>query len=256
MGFLVDVHADSNVEVTLVLPAYNESERIEQAVSKAINELKTIASSYEVIIAEDGSTDGTDSIANRLTHVFDSVIHLHSDKRLGRGEALKRAFKESHGQILSFIDVDMSTDIKHLKLLIEAISDGFDFSTGSRMHPESTVSRTWMRQLLSQTYNAFIRLLFKTGISDHQCGFKAFKKTSLLEIIDDVEDNHWFWDTEILVLGIRKGYKIKEIPITWTAGKGTKVKLLSDSLKMAFKAILLWWKLRDYPIIHGVLTSN
>jgi len=238
-----------NVEVTLVLPAYNESTMIEQAVFKSFNELDKITPNYEVIIAEDGSTDGTDVITKRLTNVYDSLIHLHSDERLGRGKAIKGAFKAAHGRILAYMDVDLATDVSHLGQLIGSIREGFDISIGSRTHPESTIERSWQRSLTSRLYNGFVNLLLKTDLHDHQCGFKAFKKDSIISIIDDIEDEHWFWDTEVLAIGIRRGLRVKEIPITWIEAKGTKVNLFKDSISMMLKTLHLWWRIQNYSYL-------
>jgi glycosyltransferase involved in cell wall biosynthesis len=237
------VSTTREIEVTLVYPAYNEAKRIEQAVTSAVEELIKITPGFEVIIAEDGSTDGTDQIAYRLSTEHPYLRHIHSDERLGRGQALNRAFKQAKGNILVYADVDLATDMTYLEPLIDMIRKGADVATGSRTHPQSTVKRTRRRLLASKTYNSMIRLLFNTHLSDHQCGFKAFSRDRLLSIIDEVEDTHWFWDTETLVIASRHGYRVEEIPITWSESENTKVKLFSDSVRMASQAIRLWWRL-------------
>jgi glycosyltransferase involved in cell wall biosynthesis len=209
------------------------------------NELSKITTGYEVIIAEDGSTDGTDATAERLASSSDRVRHLHSDQRLGRGLALTRAFSEARGGILVYMDVDLSTETRFLQPLIESIRNGYDISTGSRMLPGSVVKRSRTRDLSSRAYNGLIRFLFHTGIRDHQCGFKAFNRMSLCSILGEVRDSHWFWDTEVLALASSRGLRIKEIPVTWIEDRGTTVNLASDSFRMGLKAISLWWRLRS-----------
>jgi glycosyltransferase involved in cell wall biosynthesis len=230
-------------EVSLVFPAYNEEEGIEKAVTLALEELGKITPSFEIIVAEDGSSDGTGEIANRLSDAHPKVRYLHSTERLGRGRALNRAFKEARGAILVYMDVDLATDIHKLGALIESIRSGADLATGSRMLPDSRVRRSTRRSLASWFYNTLIRTLFRTSVHDHQCGFKAFNRARLIEYLDEVEDNHWFWDTEVLIRGARRGLKVVEVPVDWTEGRGTKVKLLRDSWRMGSKAIHLWWKL-------------
>jgi glycosyltransferase AglD len=233
-----------NTEVSLVFPAYNEANEIERAVTVALEELAKITPSFEVIVAEDGSTDGTDEVADRLAAAYPTVPHLHSTERLGRGKALNRAFKEARGSILVYMDVDLATDITQLRPLIDSIRGGADIATGSRMLPTSNVKRSARRSLASRCYNTLIRTLFNTPVHDHQCGFKAFSKQSLLTFLDEVEDNHWFWDTEVLIRGARRGLRIAEIPVDWEEGRGTKVKIIRDSWRMGSKALRLWWSLR------------
>ncbi len=234
--------ADS-VEVSLVFPAYNEAKGLERAVAVAEGELAKIAKTYEIIIAEDGSTDGTAELAERLAKINPAVRHLHSDERLGRGRALTRAFGESRGEILAYMDVDLSTETSALRTLIDSIREGWDICTGSRMLSGSVVKRSWTRNLSSWAYNALIRLLFDTGVHDHQCGFKAFNRRSLLAVLAEVEDTHWFWDTEVLAVASRRGYRIREIPVTWVEDRGTTVNLFKDSVRMGFKAFALRWRL-------------
>jgi glycosyltransferase AglD len=233
-----------STEVSLVFPAYNEADEIERAVNAALTELAKITPSFEVIIAEDGSSDGTDEIADHLAVAHSTVRHLHSMERLGRGKALNRAFKETRGTILVYMDVDLATDITQLRPLIDSIRGGADIATGSRLLPTSNVKRSARRSLSSRCYNTLIRILFNTPVHDHQCGFKAFNKQSLLTFLNDVEDNHWFWDTEVLIRGARRGMQIAEIPVDWAEGRGTKVKILRDSWSMGSKALRLWWSLR------------
>jgi glycosyltransferase involved in cell wall biosynthesis len=234
----------NEVEVTLVFPACNERENLENAVRKTTQALEKITNSYEIIIAEDGSTDGTDRIAARLSSEYPFVKHIHRDKRLGRGRALKNAFAESTGRILVYMDVDLATGIGHLRTLIESVRGDYDFATGSRMLPESKVSRKLSRQVASKSYNFIVRLFLDSKISDHQCGFKAARREPLFEILDEVNATHWFWDTELLVRALRKGYRVKEIPVEWNHKGRTKVKLIEDTVKMGSQVVNLWWQLR------------
>ncbi len=248
MGFLEKNKSEKfgEPEISLIFPAYNEADRIEDAVEKTIKTLQKIASSYEIIIAEDGSTDGTAEIASRLSKTYTSVKHLHSDKRLGRGRSLARAFKSSRGKIIAYMDVDLSTSLKHLEDLISAVRDeGYDFAIGSRLLPESKVERTTSRTLASRAYNFLVRILLGTNIRDHQCGFKSFNRNSLLKVIDEVKASHWFWDTELLVKALRKGYRVKEIPVEWRGDKKTKVRLFRDSLIMGIQVLKLWLELNS-----------
>ncbi len=230
------------VEVSVILPAYNEAGRIENTVERTAEALRDVTSSFEIVIAEDGSHDGTDKICEALAKKYDFVTHLHSDERLGRGRAINRAFRASKGDILCDIDVDLATDMKHLRELVQSIRDGYDFATGSRMLPQSNVKRPLKRGLASKGFNFLTRLMLGSKLYDHQCGFKSFKRASLFAIMDTVKDTHWFWDTEFLVRAQRAGYKIKEFPVEWKHGGATKVHLIKDIFGMGSQIFRLWYE--------------
>lgn len=230
------------MEVSIVLPAYNEAQRIESTVEKTASALAGITSSFEIIIAEDGSKDGTNRICEALARKYDFVVHLHSDERQGRGKALNRAFRASKGEILGYIDVDLATDMRHLRELIQSIRDGCDFATGSRMLPESNVKRPFKRGLASRGFNFLTRTMLGSKLYDHQCGFKSFKREALFSLLDKVKDTHWFWDTELLVRAQRAGCKVREFPVEWKHGGTTKVDLIKDIFGMGERIFSLWYE--------------
>ncbi|MCL2477345.1 dolichyl-phosphate beta-glucosyltransferase [Candidatus Bathycorpusculum sp.] len=235
----------TTLQVSVVLPAYNEATYLPIAVEKTTETLNSFTSAYEIIIAEDGSTDGTAECAEELTQKYPCVRHIHRPQRLGRGMALNNAFAQSRGEVLAYMDLDLATDLKYLKPLIEAISvEGYDFATGSRMMPQSKANRTLSRDLSSQSYNFLVRHMLGSKLKDHQCGFKAFKREPLLKLLGKVEAKHWFWDTEVMVRGYRQGLRIKEFAVEWHSGKDTKVNLAKDSWNMFWQIMGLWWNLR------------
>ncbi len=232
-------------EVSVVFPAHNEAGTLENAVEKTTEALKSFQLSYEIIIAEDGSTDGTDRIAAIISEKYPHVKHLHGEKRLGRGAALNNAFKKSSGKILVYMDVDLATNIRQLKALIGSVKDeGYEFATGSRLLRESKVERSGTRDIASKFYNFMVRLMLGSKIKDHQCGFKAFRREALMQVLDEVGARHWFWDTELLVRASLRGFRIKEIPVEWKSGRETKVKLVKDSFDMGWQIFSLWWHLK------------
>lgn len=224
------------------MPAYNESRRIEGTVERTAAALREITPSFEIIIAEDGSIDGTGRICESLAKKYDFVLHLHSDERQGRGRALNRAFKASRGEILGYIDVDLATDMKHLKELVRSIQEGYDFATGSRMLPESNVKRPFKRGFASKGFNYLTRLMLGSKLYDHQCGFKSFSREALFALMDDIKDTHWFWDTELFVRAQRAGYRVKEFPVVWKHGGTTKVNLVKDVFGMGSQIFKLWYE--------------
>ncbi len=233
------------LEVSVVFPAYNEVSFLERAVQQTVQTLDKFTQSYELIIAEDGSTDGTAERAEELAHKYPFVRHIHREERMGRGRALTNAFKQCNGAVFVYMDLDLATDLNYLQPLVEAISkEGYDFSTGSRMMPQSKVERTLRRSISSKTYNWLVRYMLGSKLRDHQCGFKGFKREPTLPLLDEVHAGHWFWDTEIFVRAQRKGYKIKEIAVEWHTGRKTKVNLFKDSYNMGKQVLQLWWQFR------------
>ena len=229
-------------KVSIVIPVYNEVQCLKHAVEKIDDKMKKITKNYEIIIAEDGSTDGTKELAEKLSG--GNIIYLHSDKRLGRGKGLTKAFNNCKGDIVVYMDVDLATDLNHLPKLIDSIEKGADFATGSRMIKGAICKRPLKREIASRGYNYLVRLLFRIPIYDMQCGFKAFKKESLFKVLPMVEDNHWFWDSEFMIRAYRMGFKIVELPVRWEENikYGTKVKVSDDAKNMGAKLFKLWWR--------------
>ncbi|MEM4389992.1 MAG: glycosyltransferase [Candidatus Micrarchaeia archaeon] len=227
-------------KVTLVLPVYNEEHALEHAVRSLKKEARKLNRPFEIIIAEDGSVDGTYRVAKRLAR--GNIRMLHSRKRLGRGAALSRAIEKADSDIVAYIDVDLASSLAGLRRLVRSVEKGAAISTGSRMLPGAAVKRSAMREIASRAYNLLVRLLFGSRIHDHQCGFKAFRRSAVLPLLEEVEDRHWFWDTELLVRAQANGLRVDEFPITWKEGKGSKVRLWADVTYMLGRLIALRFK--------------
>lgn len=232
-----------DIEISLVIPAYNEADGLERAVEAARAALAPLGP-YEILIAEDGSTDGTDRVAARLAERLPEVRHLHRDARMGRGGALRHALPAARGAVLAYMDADLATDVSHLGPLVEAIRNGADVATGSRRIPGSRAERTLKRRFLSVAYNGWVRLWLRSGVRDHQCGFKAFRREAILSLSDRIASDGWFWDTEVLVRAQRAGMRVVEIPVRWREQERTKVRLQRDVGGLGKSVVLLWWRLR------------
>ena len=241
-----------SVEVSVVLPAYNEANTIEGTVRTTLSTLASFLpdGSYEVLVAEDGCDDRTPEIADRMAAEDPRVRHFHSDERLGRGGALNRAFEAADGDVLVYFDTDLATDMKHLEELVERIRSGeYDVATGSRWMSENVAKRPAKRGVPSRFYNLFVRLFLRSELRDHQCGFKAFSREAFQTLRDDVKDNHWFWDTEMLVRAQRSGLRVAEFPVDWTPKGDTKVDLVRDVFGMGSQIVRTWWELSVEPRI-------
>jgi uncharacterized membrane protein YbhN (UPF0104 family) len=240
----------SDVEVSVVLPAYNEEETIERTVEVTLDALASFlpTGTYEVIVAEDGCEDRTPELAAELAATHLAVRHVHADERLGRGGALEYAFGEADGETLVYFDTDLATDMRHLEELVESVRSGeYDVATGSRWLPGSDADRPATRGVPSQGFNRLVRLFLRSKVRDHQCGFKAFDREALFDVLADVEDDHWFWDTEVLVRAQRAGYRVREFPVEWTPRSDSKVDIVRDVLGMGSQILRTWWQLSVSP---------
>ncbi|WP_284011962.1 flippase-like domain-containing protein [Halobaculum litoreum] len=246
-----------SVRVSVVLPAYNEAATIEGTVRTTVETLEGFLrdDEFEVIVAEDGCDDRTPEIAARLAREDDRVFHVHSDRRLGRGGALEFAFDRARGETLVYFDTDLATDMRHLEELVARIErDGYDVATGSRWIPGERADRPAKRGVPSRGFNLLVRTVLRSDLRDHQCGFKALSRTAFEELHDEVEDAHWFWDTELLVRAQRRGLRVAEFPVEWEPKGDSKVDLVRDVFGMGSQVVRLWWQLSVSPRITRTRT--
>ncbi len=210
------------VRVVVTLPVYKDSPFLEKATEALEAATLPMTNDFTLLIAEDGSNSS--EIVDRLKKKYQNIVYFQSDRRLGRGRALREAWKIVQGDVYVYIDVDLATDLTELdayKNLVEGQKE-FDLVTGSRYMPTSTTTRPRLRRAASIAYNSFVRILFQTGVHDHQCGFKSFSR-KLVELLSiKARSDTWFWDTEVIVLARKSGFRIKEVPVHWTEKKGSK----------------------------------
>ena len=224
--------------VDIILPVYNGQEDLEKSVDTIIKFFKSIKFPYKwnIIISDNASTDNTPKIARALAKKYSQVHHLRLTQK-GRGIAVRTAWMQSKADIVSFMDVDLAVDLEAFPRLINEVAHGADICIGSRFLKESKVKRSLKREILSRSYNTILKILFQNKFSDAQCGFKAFNTNTVKNVLLEVKDNEWFFDTELLVKAERAGYKIKEIPFVWTEGPSTTVKLMKTSFRLLRKAV-------------------
>lgn len=234
---------EQRVELSLVIPVYNQEENLKSFLPILIKRLNSMKINYEVIIAEDGSTDKSYEIAKEFSRKYRMVRVIHSNKRLGRGKALKNAFELARGKYVGYIDADNATKTDYISDLIKYVKI-YDVVTGSRYTRKSVIKRSVTRALLSLTFNLLVKLLFNSKVNDHQCGFKAFKKDVVNLINKYSRENHWFWDTEVLILAQKFGFNIKEFPVTWSENPRTTVKILRDIISMLIGMLRLKLRLQ------------
>lgn len=217
--------------VDIVIPVYNEEKDLESCVRRLHAHLTSgIPYPFQITVADNASTDTTLEVANRLAAEFPSVRVVHMPEK-GRGRALRAVWSTSDASVLAYMDVDLSTDLAALLPLIAPLVSGHsDLAIGTRLHRGSRVVRGTKRELISRSYNLMLRHTLSTRFSDAQCGFKAIRREVAVQLLPLVEDNGWFFDTELLVLAERSGLRIHEVPVDWIDDPDSRVHIVSTAM--------------------------
>lgn len=237
--------------LTVVVPVYNEEVDLPKNLPKLEAFLARKLSGYdwEIIIADNASTDKTSEIARELAGSKKRVKYLRLLKK-GRGLALKTAWMKSKSEFLSYTDIDLSSDLTYFPRLITALEKNADIAIGSRLAPGAKVfGRTMTREIMSRGYSFLFRSLFWTSFRDAQCGFKAIKRSAAMKILEQVQDDDWFFDSELLIIAEKSGMKVAEIPIVWRDDPASTVKVAKTAfgdIKGLFRLLVErpWLKLR------------
>lgn len=224
----------SGKDISILLPAHNEALQIEQCISRVETAIRPLSNSYEIIVSEDGSTDGTDRIVAAMSKTNSSLCLLHSPVRLGKGRALKNALRDSNGELIVFMDVDLATSLNTLPQVLSLLRETRGMVIGSRHVKGSRVKRRTSRTIFSLTYNMFVRLFFFDGVHDHQCGFKAMSREAS-KALEETKSDGFFFDTEMILRCKKLGFPVIEVGVEWsetTSTNHSKVRLLRDGRQM------------------------
>ncbi|MBS7622426.1 glycosyltransferase [Candidatus Bathyarchaeota archaeon] len=208
--------------VIITLPVYKDSEFLRRAVELLEEVTPSITRDFTIVVAEDVSDSSR--IVCELTTKYPNIYYCQSDRRLGKGRALREVWKKIGGDVYVFMDVDLSTDLIMFGAYDNMIrkTGEYDLVIGSRYIQGSVVKRPWLRVFASLFYNLIVRSLFHTGVYDHQCGFKSLSRKAATLVLAGTKSNSWFLDTELIVLALRRGLRVLEIPIFWVEKKNKK----------------------------------
>ena len=214
--------------VDVVLPVYNEAHVLERSVRTLHLFLtENLNHEWRIVIADNGSRDGTFAIAQRLADELKDVAAVHIPEA-GRGRALTGAWLGSEAEVLSYMDIDLSTDLEAFPRLIAAVaSGGYDIAAGTRLGPGTETTRAVTREILSRGFVLLINLPFRTSLRDTQCGFKAIRRECARKLLPFVKDTGWFWDTELLLLAAKSGWRVTFIPVRWVEDPDSRVRVVS-----------------------------
>jgi glycosyltransferase involved in cell wall biosynthesis len=214
----------------IVIPVYNEQHVLATSVRRLREHvLGELAIPFAITIADNASTDGTLDLALSLARELPEVQVLHLERK-GRGRALRAAWSVSKADVVAYMDVDLSTDLAALGELLAPLLEGrADLAIGSRLAPGAEVTRGIKRELISRSYNALLQTLLGAGFSDAQCGFKAGRREAIQALLKEVEDNEWFFDTELLYRAQRNRLAIHEVPVRWVDDPDSRVEIIATA---------------------------
>jgi putative flippase GtrA len=217
--------------VEVVVPVYNEQRALRESITRLHTYLATtFPYGFRITIADNASTDNTWQLATELAAELPHVRAEHLDEK-GRGRALRRVWSASEADVVSYMDVDLSTDLDaFLPLVAPLLSGHSDLAIGTRLARASRVERGPKREFISRSYNLLLRSVMGAGFSDAQCGFKAVRTEIAQALLPGVEDEQWFFDTELLLLAERHGLRIHEVPVDWVDDPDSRVDIAQTAM--------------------------
>jgi glycosyltransferase involved in cell wall biosynthesis len=221
----------ASARVDIVVPVHNEQAVLADSIRRLHDYCRAhLEHDWQIVIADNASTDATLDVAGVLAGELERVTVLHLQSK-GRGRALRTAWSMSDADVLCYMDVDLSTDLKALPPLISALASGHsEVAIGTRLAPGSRVVRGRKRELISRSYNRLLRVALRARFSDAQCGFKAIRSDAARRLLPGVADQGWFFDTELLVCAQRHGMRIHEVAVDWIDDSDSRVDIVSTAL--------------------------
>jgi len=247
------IHALNSVtfSITIIIPVHNEEKRLPTTLLRIIEYCTSQHWDYEVIIVEDGSTDGTVDVINDFTSKDSRITLISNKERLGKGRAIKHGVFAAEKKYVAYMDADLSADPSELKRLFQFI-DEFDIVVGSRILRGELppINRPFLRSFLSHCYSKLFRTMFRTvSVYDPQCGLKLLKSQAAHNLMSQIETRGFAFDCELLVNAPSLGLTTKEVPIIWEHCYGSKVSLLHEIMEMGKDLLSVWYR-------HKVLKLN
>jgi glycosyltransferase involved in cell wall biosynthesis len=222
---------EPRLDVEIVVPVYNEEHTLRASIERLHEFLSDeFPLTWQIVIADNASSDNTLEVAQQLSTELDGVQVLHLRAK-GRGRALRAAWLASPARVVCYMDVDLSTDLRALLPLVAPLISGHsDLAIGTRLARSARVTRGPKREFISRSYNLILRTLLRARFSDAQCGFKAIRTDVAKRLLPTVVDEGWFFDTELLVLAQRAGLRIHEVPVDWVDDPDSRVEIVQTAI--------------------------
>ncbi len=229
--------------LSIIIPAYNESARIGNALQQVLACVRERGWQAEVIVVNDGSRDDTAEIVRRFSAVDPIVRLIENPVNRGKGYSVRNGMLHASGEIMMFTDADLSSPMVETERLLTAIEQGADIAIGSRWldRGRQTKHQPWYRQMFGRCFNAVTRLVMGLPFADTQCGFKAFRREAAYTVFQLQRIERWGFDPELLFIALKRGYTVREVPVTWGHDERSRLSYLKDGIKMLEELGYIRW---------------
>ena len=228
---------------SIVIPAYNESARIPATLKSVVDCIRQRGWSAEVVVVNDGSSDSTADVVRAFAAANPEVRLLENPGNRGKGYSVRSGMLQAHGEVVLFSDADLSAPIEEADGLFAAIAAGADIAIGSRWleTKRQTIRQPFYRQFFGRCFNGVTRFVMGLKFADTQCGFKAFTRAAAQTVFQLQTIERWGFDPEILFIALKRGYVIKEVPVSWAHDERTRMSYLKDGIKMLQEIAIVRW---------------
>ena len=240
-----DERTMAHPQISIVIPAYNEAARIERSLERVLSCVVERGWDAEVLVVDDGSTDGTAEIVERWMdrpgETYDRLHLIQNPGNRGKGYSVRNGLLQAAGDIVMFTDADLSAPMEEAERLFAAIKDGADVAIGSRWmdRQRQTIEQPMYRQVFGRCFNWITRRVMGLPFKDTQCGFKAFRREAAQMIFRLQTIERWGFDPEILFIARKLRYTVREVPVTWGHDERSRLSYLKDGMKMLEEMALI-----------------
>jgi glycosyltransferase involved in cell wall biosynthesis len=232
-----------SLDYSIVIPAFNESARIGKTLERVLECVHSFGWNAEVLVVNDGSTDNTAAIIQSYAAQDPIVRLINNPGNHGKGYSVRNGMLQASGEIVMFTDADLSAPMEEAEMLFAAIHEGADIAIGSRWleRKRQTIQQPLYRQFFGRCFNAITRMVMGLPFADTQCGFKAFKRQAAQAVFQLQRIERWGFDPEILFIALKRGYSVREVPVTWGHDERSRISYLRDGLKMLEEIVFIRW---------------
>jgi dolichyl-phosphate beta-glucosyltransferase len=232
-----------SLDYSIVIPAYNEKARIGKTLERVLECVHDFGWNAEILVINDGSTDNTADIIQGYAAENPILRLINNPGNHGKGYSVRNGMLQASGEIVMFTDADLSAPMEEAELLFAAIRNGADIAIGSRWleRKRQTIHQPLYRQFFGRCFNAVTRTVMGLPFADTQCGFKASKRQAAQSVFQVQRIERWGFDPEILFIALKRGYSIREVPVTWGHDERSRISYLKDGLKMLEEILYIRW---------------